>query len=764
MATLLYRLGAFAVRRRRVVLAVWLVLLIGVGASAVTFRGTMTDSFTISGTPAQEALTQLDEKVPAAGGASGRIVFAAPGGHTLAEPAYQKAISTIIDRTKPLRSVQVIVAPVKGQTISPDGTVGFATVQFASQLSEIPVATQDKIAAIAKANRVDGLQVELGGGAVSAQPAIGSTEGIGVAVALVVLLITFGSIVAAGMTMATALIGVAVGLSGIVWVSGAIQMSSTAPILALMLGLAVGIDYALFIVSRHRAQANEGMAIEESIARSNGTAGSAVVFAGLTVLIALAGLSVVGIDFLTIMGLAAAGTVAVAVLIAVTLVPALLAFAGDKVLRRKDRAPARALLAAGDVDHFAVVDHSADPNRWIRMITKQPALVLIVTIVAMVVVAIPTTKLHLALPDDGSAQVDSTQRKAHDLLAGSFGPGFNGPLIVTVSAEPAALKSAVSSVVGDLNALPDKPIAVPAAVSPDGTFGVLQVIPASGPSDVRTEDLVNEIRAKSPAWGAAVGASIGVTGQTAIAIDVSEKLASALPIYLVIVVGLALVLLLLIFRSIVIPVKAALGFLLSVGVSFGAVVAVFQWGWLGAIFGVDTPSPIISFLPILLIGVVFGLAMDYQVFMVSGMREAHVHGADAKKAVVGGFNAGSRVVTAAAIIMTSVFAGFMLAPDAIIASIGFAFRIGVLADAFLVRMTIVPAVMTLLGRRAWYIPAWLEKILPRVDIEGEALLERLRAGVHTPKHKKAANRPGEPDSRPGRHAGGHAAEPETVAR
>jgi RND superfamily putative drug exporter len=736
MATLLYRIGAFAVRRRRIVLAVWLVLLVGVGASALAFRGTMTDSFTISGTPAQQALTQLNEKVPAAGGASGRIVFAAPKGHTLAESTYQKAIGAVVDGTKTLPSVQAIVPLVKGQTISPDGTVGFATVQFAGQLTDIPVATQDGIADLAKANRVDGLQVELGGGAVSQQPAIGSTEGLGVVVALVVLLITFGSVVAAGMTMATALIGVAVGLSGILWVSGAVQMSSTAPILALMLGLAVGIDYALFIVSRHRAQAKEGMALEESIARSNGTAGSAVVFAGLTVLIALAGLSVVGIGFLTVMGLAAAGTVAVAVLIAVTLVPALLGFAGDKVLRRRDRAPARALLDGGTVDHFAVVDHSANPNRWIRMVTRYPALVLVVTIVVMGVVALPTTKLHLALPDDGSAQVDSTQRKAYDLLAGSFGPGFNGPLIVTVSADPAQLKAAVATVAGDITALPAKPLAVPAATSADGTFGVIQVIPASGPSAVETENLVNDIRAQSPAWGTAAKAAIGLTGQTAIAIDVSEKLGNALPIYLLIVVGLALVLLLLIFRSIVVPVKAALGFLLSIGVSFGAVVAVYQWGWLSMIFGVDTPSPIISFLPILLIGVLFGLAMDYQVFMVSGMREAYVHGADAKKAVVGGFNAGSRVVTAAAIIMTSVFAGFILAPDAIIASIGFALGIGVLADAFLVRMTIVPAVMTLLGRRAWYIPAWLERILPRVDIEGEALLERLRVGEYKPKHKK----------------------------
>ena len=727
MATLLYRLGAFAVRRRWAVLVVWILLLVGIGAGALAFKGVMTDSFSIPGTQAQQALNQLNAKIPAAGGASGRIVFAAPAGHTLAEPEYQQAIKEVLAGTNGQPKVELIIPPAAGRSISPDGTVGFAQVQFAGQITEIPVATQTTIADLAASHEVDGLRIELGGGAVKQSPSIGSTEGLGVVVALVVLLITFGSVVAAGMTMLTALIGVAVGLSGILWASGAIQMSSTAPILALMIGLAVGIDYALFIVSRHRAQARAGMVIEESIARATGTAGSAVVFAGLTVLIALAGLSVVGIPFLTVMGLAAAATVAIAVLIAVTLVPALLGFAGDKVLRRKDRAARTALVAGDGVDQHAVVDHAQNPNRWIRMVTRRPALVLIATVVGMGIIALPTAKLHLALPDDGSGKVTSTKRQAYDLLAGSFGPGFNGPLIVTVSAPPEKLKSAIGTVVTDINGLPEKARAAAAGVSKDGTLGVVQVIPATGPSNLLTQDLVNDLRARAPGWETATGSDIAVTGQTAVAIDVSEKLSNALPVYLLIVVGLALVLLLLIFRSIVVPVKAALGFLLSVGVSFGAVVAVYQWGWLGGLFNVDTPSPIISFLPILLIGVLFGLAMDYQVFMVSGMREAYVHGADAKRAVIGGFTAGSRVVTAAAIIMTSVFSGFILAPDTIIASIGFALGIGVLADAFLVRMTIVPAVMTLLGKAAWYIPRWLDKVLPSVDIEGEKLLEKLRS-------------------------------------
>lgn len=383
------------------------------------------------------------------------------------------------------------------------------------------------------------------------------------------------------------------------------------------------------------------------------------------------------------------------------------------------------------------------------MVTKHPAWVLLATVIGMGIVALPTVSLHLALPDDGSGQLSSTKRQAYDLLAGSFGPGFNGPLIVTVSAPPAGLKAAMGTVVAQLNTLPQQPKAAPAGASVDGTLGVVQVIPATGPSSLLTQDLVNDIRARTPGWEAATGSTIAVTGQTAVAIDVSEKLGGALPVYLLIVVGLALILLLLIFRSIVVPVKAALGFLLSVGVSFGAVVAVYQWGWLGAVFntGNATTPSIISFLPILLIGVLFGLAMDYQVFMVSGMREAYVHGADARAAVIEGFDAGSRVVTAAAIIMTSVFAGFILAPDTIIASIGFALGIGVLADAFLVRMTIVPAVMTLLGGAAWYIPRWLDKALPSVDIEGEKLLTRLRADSGG---NSAA--PGEPAPRPGSDA------------
>ncbi len=755
MAALLFRLGRFAARRRWAVLAVWMTLLVGLGGAAIGLSGTMGSSFTIPGTPAQLAMDQLTAEMPAAGGATGRIVFAAPQGHSLAEPAYQQAIDQVLAGTKQQPDVVAVIDPATAKTIAPDGRVSFAQVQFGGQITQVPEASQQAIAALAEQHQVDGLRIELGGAAVKQAPSIGSTEGLGVVVALVVLLIMFGSIVAAGMPMLTALIGVGVGMAGILALSGTITMSSTAPILALMLGLAVGIDYALFIVSRHRRQVRDGMEIEESIGRATGTAGSAVVFAGLTVLIALAALSVVGIPFLTVMGLAAAGTVAVAVLIAITLLPALLAFAGDRVLRRRDRAAAAELRAAAGLRHErsegelpadtsteraegiaaesaasatpeASSGTTARPNRWISFVTRRPIAVLVAGVIGLGILAVPMTQLHLGLPDDGTAAQDSTRRQAYDLLAESFGPGFNGPLIVTVQGDGlASTQAAMGTVAQAIGAMPDVAHAAPSRISPDGRLGMVQVLPKSGPSDVRTEALVHAIRAAAPSLGASTGATIAVTGQTALQIDVSDKLASALPIYLAIVIGLALVLLLLVFRSLVVPLKAAIGFLLSVGVSFGAVVAVYQWGWLSAIFGVDTPAPIISFLPILLIGVLFGLAMDYEVFLVSGMREAYVHGGDAHRAVVGGFTAGSRVVTAAAIIMTSVFAGFILAPDKIIASIGFALGIGVLVDAFVVRMTLVPAVMTLLGRRAWYLPRWLDRVLPNVDIEGQRLLAEL---------------------------------------
>jgi len=718
MARLLDRLGRFAARRRWTVLLVWLGVLLVAGGMALGFRGDFSSSISIPGTPSQHAMNQLGSKLPTAGGASGRIVFAVPAGDQVLAPAHRDQIAAVVGKAADLTGVLAVVGPVDGKTVSPDQRVAYAQIQFAGDESAVPPATQHALAALAAAHDGDGLRIELGGAAVSQMPAIGSTEGIGVAVALVVLLLTFGAVVAAGLPLLTALAGVGVGMSGIVLVARFVDMSSTAPILALMLGLAVGIDYALFIVSKHRAQLRAGMPLHDSIGRAVGTAGSAVVFAGATVLIALAGLAVVGIPFLTVMGLAAAATVATAVLIAITLLPALLSFAGTRVLRRRQRGAAAAPGA-----HARRRD-----SRWLRSIRRRPVVTLVAGVVGLGALALPVTGLELGLPDDSTAPPASTNRAAYDLLARGFGPGFNGPLLVTVAppagSTAAEAKAAAGAVAAAISDVPDVMAAVPIAVSPASVgdpLALIQVVPRSGPSTDATETLVHALRDRADELAGATGAELAVTGQTAMAIDIVDKLAAALPVYLAVVVGLALVLLLLVFSSIVVPVKAALGFLLSFGAALGAVVAVFQWGWLGALFGVETPGPIIAFLPILLVGVLFGLAMDYEVFMVSGMREAYVHGGDAARAVPAGFAAASTVVTAAAIIMASVFAGFVLTPDATIAAIGFALAFGVLVDAFVVRMVLVPAAMTLLGRAAWYLPRWLRSVLPDVDIGGARL-------------------------------------------
>ncbi|WP_345542178.1 MMPL family transporter, partial [Phytohabitans rumicis] len=405
----------------------------------------------------------------------------------------------------------------------------------------------------------------------------------------------------------------------------------------------------------------------------------------------------------------AAFTVAVAVVIALTLLPALLGFAGRRILGKRFRDP-----EASGATSFG--------TRWARAVTRRPVAALLIAVVGLGVVAVPTLDLHLGMPDDSTAAPDTTQRKAYDLLSAGFGKGFNGPLIVAVDAPAGTVQTAADQVAGQIRGLDNVDAVTEPVLNQAGDTAILTVIPTSGPSDTATEDLVRAIRQQD---GTAAGAAIGVTGLTAINIDMSAKLGAALIPYLAIVVGLAFILLMLVFRSLLVPVKATLGFLLSVAATFGAVVAVFQWGWLADVLGVDQVGPIISFLPVVLIGIVFGLAMDYQVFLVTRMREEYVHGTPPREAVVAGFGHGARVVTAAAIIMISVFSGFILAPDAIIKSVGFALGIAVLFDALIVRMTIVPAVMTLLGKTAWWLPRWLDKLLPNVDVEGEKLRHQL---------------------------------------
>ncbi|ATL25301.1 MMPL family transporter [Streptomyces formicae] len=716
MATFLYKLGRLAFRRRRYVALLWIALLVGAGVAASAAPAPPADTFSMPGTESQKAFDVLEKRFPdaSAEGASARVVIRAPEGEKITSAKSKTEVEKMISTIGKGSQVAGVDDPYKAKTVSKDGTTAYASVTYKVPATELTDKSHDALTKATDTTRDAGLTVETGGDAVMTEQEMGgSAELIGIAISAVVLIVTFGSLVAAGMPLLTAIIGVGIGISAIGALGSVLNLSSTTSTLAMMIGLAVGIDYALFIVSRYRAEIAEGREPEEAAGRATGTAGSAVVFAGLTVVVALSGLAVVNIPILTKMGLAAAGTVVIAVLIALTMIPALLGFAGRKVLRRKDRKK-----SASELN-----DPNAKPKlgtRWSRFVLRHPLAVLLVAVVGLGAVAVPAASLELGLPDEGTSAPDTTQRKAYDMLSESFGAGFNGPLMVTVSKD--ADVAAAAKTVGDSLAKVDGVAAVtPAQPNKAGDTAILNVIPETGPSDHKTEELVKSLRSTADGIGTDTGSEVLVTGQTAMTIDFSQTLNDALLPYLGLVVGLAFLLLMLVFRSILVPLKAALGFLLSVAAALGAVVAVFQWGWLADIVGVDQPGPIMSMMPIFMIGVVFGLAMDYEVFLVTRMREAYVHGASPEESVVTGFTHGGRVVAAAAIIMMSVFSGFIMENDDMIKMMGFGLAIAVLFDAFVVRMAIVPAVLALLGRSAWWLPRWLNKILPNVDVEGEKL-------------------------------------------
>jgi RND superfamily putative drug exporter len=739
MATLLARLGRASFRHRGLVSVAWLAVLGAVVALLMTLGSTFDDAFTIPGSESQDALDQLNEASPGAAGVGAHIVFVAPDGQTVTDPAFAAAIEQVVAEAQRAPQVASVVSPFDNRALSPGLGAALATVQYDVGQGEIEPESLDALQATTAVAADAGLEVAVGGNAFGTTGvAIGATEFIGVTVAVLVLVLTFGSLLAAGMNLLTALVGIGVGMGGLLLASNVLTLSSTAPTLALMIGLAVGIDYTLFILSRHRTQLATGMDPEESAARATGTAGSAVVFAGLTVVIALSGLAVVGIPFLTVMGVGAAGTVLVAVLVALTLLPALLGFAGKRLAPKPGSRASRRELA--DVQESAGAGGSMGA-RWTRMITRRPLVTVLAVLAGLVVLAIPSPQLRLALPDNSTAAPESPERQAYELISDNFGPGLNGPLVVLAEGlDPAAAEQSAGAIAvaiggtptgtpGEFNGgLDDVAYAAPALL-PDGTTALVTVIPESGPQAEATSALVAQLRELAPELEAETGADLAVTGQTAVAIDVSDRLGSALLPFALVVVGLALVLLLLVFRSILVPIKAAVGFLLSVGASFGAVVAVFQWGWFGDLLGVPATGPVISFLPVILMAVLFGLAMDYEVFLVSRMREEYVHGASPREAVVTGARHAARVVVAAALIMFSVFASFVTIEDVIVKAIAFGLAVGILVDAFLVRMTLVPAVLALLGRSAWWLPRWLDRALPDLDVEDARLGSAVPAPV-----------------------------------
>jgi uncharacterized membrane protein YdfJ with MMPL/SSD domain len=719
MARHLYRLGGWAFDHRRRVLVGWLALLALVIASAAAFSGQTSDKFAVPGTESQKAQDLLREKYPGAGGAAARVVFAAPSGESLTDPENRAAVMASVEKARRAAEVSLVVDPFRAKAISPDGRIGFADVVYPVPADEIDEHARGELEETARPAETAGLQVEFGGNLVTEESEAGS-EGTGMMVAFVVLAVTLSSLLAAGLPLLTALIGVSIGVAGLTALSGVVELSETAPILATMLGLAVGIDYALFILSRHRQNMGDGLEPREAAAQATGTAGSAVVFAGATVIIALVGLWVVNIPFLTVMGLAAAGTVAIAVLIAVTLLPALLGFSGGRLgrlnrvlaYRPRGRRPGRETASV----------------RWARFVTGRPVPVLLTGLVILGVVALPALHMKLGLPDGGSRPDSTTERRSYDLLTEGFGPGFNGPLTVVVDAPelPRHLQEELATgVKAEIEGFPGVAAVAPPAQNERGDVTILSVTPTGSPASDETRELVSLMRAEADKIPERYGIEAYVTGTTALNIDTADQLSAALPKYIAVVVGLALLLLMVVFRSVLVPIKAAAGFLLSIAASMGLVVWVFQDGNLSELFSVAQAGPIVSFLPVLLIGILFGLAMDYEVFLVSRMREAYVRSGNPREAIVTGFGQSGRVVTAAAIIMVAVFGAFLLDPDPVIKSIGLSLAFGVLADAFIVRLTLVPAVMALLGRSAWKLPRRMERAMPDVDIEGEQLLETL---------------------------------------
>lgn len=776
MAKFLYRLGRGAATRAWAAIITWIVLLGLAGGAFAAFSGTLSNSFEIPGTETQQLADRLAEELPEANQGMGTIVFSTEDGSEFTDEQ-KTEIGEALDAAADVDGMASALNPFDAQSeldgqreqveqgaeqlpqlielrdsgrldaavqagmlpegttaesvtqqeqqlqigqdtmemmgdygfVSPEGSTAVATVNFDEDQMSIEQSTKDDLMAALDDHPVEGVQMDYSTEIAQTTEVMGVGEIVGVVVAIIVLLIMLRTAVGAALPVLTAFVGVGFSTMLALSLSGQVQMASVTPMLGIMLGLAVGIDYSLFLLNRYRTELRRGTEVIEAIGLATGTAGSAVTFAGMTVMIALIGLSVTGIPFLALMGGVAALAVLVAVLITLTLTPALLGLVGKRLLPKSQR------------------DVTVDEAEHVKtpLAVRRPLPVLLAAVAALAILAIPMGSMRLGLPDGSTEPQDSTQYAAYTTVAEEFGAGKNGPMTVVADLpedateqEAQELQLAVGQEVSELD---DVASVVPTPIDVDSGMALLQVVPESGPSDEATETLVDDIRGLSGNVEAAGDPTIGVAGTTAANIDVSQVLSDALPVYLAVVVVISMVLLILVFRSILVPVIASLGFLLSLLAAFGAVVAVYQWGWLSWLFNVTEPGPVLSFLPTLMVGILFGLAMDYQLFLVTGMREAHVHGYPARTAVVRGMVGGRAVVTAAAIIMTSVFAGFIFSHMAMIRPMGFGLAIGVLLDAFLVRMTIIPALMTLLGEKAWWFPRWLDRILPNVDVEGESL-------------------------------------------
>lgn len=755
MSTFLYTLGRWSFRHPWRVLTAWLLVLVLAGGGVALFAKGTDNTFTIPGTESQAGLEMLGRTFPQVSGASAEIIVVSADGAKVTDPAYQDAVQKTSTDIGDLDFVEAVTDPYDTRIsggISDDERAAIVRIQFSGEATEVPPATEDGLreAATALGEALpSGSQAVLGGQLFATEiPGASLTEALGVLIAALVLMVTFRSFLVAGMPLATAILGVALSIALIFIATGFATVSSTTPLLAVMLGLAVGIDYALFIVSRHQDQTRAGMDPEESTARAVGTAGSAVVFAGITVLIALIGLGFAGIPFLTTMGIAASVAVAIAVCVGLTLTPAFLGFAGDRVVGwGYKRAKKRSRTATAEDDAAAAEEAAAESvrradtaalraqrngpaKRWVGLVTRHPVVTTIAVIGLLGVTAVPAASLALTLPNAGQLPEGDEARVAYELTDEYFGPGANGPLIMTgtivTSNDPLNLMTDIGDEIAKIPGVAEVALATP---NETADTGIVQIVPETAPDDPRTADLVRELRAQEDRLYDEFGVRLLVTGYTAVTIDISDQLGAALLPFGLFVVGLSLVLLMIVFRSIWVPLTAAGGYLLSVAASFGVVAAVFEWGWFADALHVAKVGPIISFMPIVVMGVLFGLAMDYQVFLVSRMREDYVHakrdGRTPREVALGavrsGFSASARVVVAAAVIMFAVFVAFVPEGDSSLKPIALGLAVGVAVDAFLVRMTLVPAILALLGAKAWWMPRWLDRILPKLDVEGEAV-------------------------------------------
>lgn len=734
MATLLYRLGKASYKNAGRVVIAWVLAMFAVIGVGFSLGGQTEETFEIPGSESQEAYNRLEAVFPTFAGASSQVVLVAPEGERLDSATNRAVIDELAQALESGEGVDSVTTPFDefaGDALSDDARYAIVQVRFDGPTPSVTDEMVEELLSTRSIAEESGLTIEYGGSILQDQsPGISATELVGVVFAGLVLIVTFRSVRPAWIPLASAIVGVGIAVGAIFFAALEVSVSSSAPLLAVMLGLAVGIDYSLFILSRHRNQLAAGDDPAESAARAVGTAGNAVVFAGATVIIALLGLFLVGIPFLSVMGASGALAVSIAILAAITLLPALMGMMGEKLRPRSGSAASR--LAMGSSDRPTM------GRRWVRTVMRRPLLVSVVCMVGLGSLALPALELDLNLPGGGQEPIESTQRKAFDHISEGFGPGYNGVLLVAVDI------TGSDSIMDDLDALRDELEPIPGVAlvgdafpSPGLDTGIIQVTPEYAPDSPATKALVADIRERVPEWEETWGNDIAITGFTAIGVDLSQRIQDALIPFGIVVVGLSILLLLAVFRSFIVPVKAALGFVLSVTAAFGVVVAIFQWGWFSSVFGVDTPGPILSFMPIILMALLFGLAMDYEVFLVSGMRERHVHTGDWRYAIEEGYSSAARVVTSAALIMFFVFIAFVPHGSNTLKPIALGLAVGIALDAFVVRMTLVPAVMALFKEHAWSFPRFLERAIPHADVEGESLGEHIKNKAWASQHSSS---------------------------